>query len=278
MAPGQLLLTLAGCRSFSHEFTNALALLERAAVFPETRAEADLQSVSILITLGRYGEARARLAGNLGLFGDTRGITLVALLASCTGQLRQGYAMLKRENVTKLSPAEARWRLGVLAEMAERLGDDRAAEEQYRRALSLAEPDLCLSAAWLDFLLKEKRNEEALAFIATSPWPERLALWKEVAAPTRGGTAMLEEQFARTTIHRREHALFLLRVKGNAERAAVVAMENWSTQKETADIRLALEAANASGRADLAEQVKSWVAARHFEDARLTELMKGSTL
>lgn len=275
------LMILAACKSYRHDFPGAIRLLERARKAVETRNEADLQLVSILVTTGHFEEARERLSRNPSLLGDSRGVTLISLLASMTGKLHSAYETLRRaeETETRLSPAERRWRLGILAEMADRLGDAAAAERHYVVALSISESDLFLSSAWLNFLVRAGRREEARSFIHKSPLREKLSLWRAFLEPERKLSAELENQVMRSTVHLREKAIFLLKVKNDPTAALEAALSNWSTQKEPIDIRLVFDCAVAAGDPGGARPVQKWVETIGYEDICLKAgLLKDKTL
>jgi tetratricopeptide (TPR) repeat protein len=271
------LLTLAGLRSYQHDFAGALTLLDRAILHVEFRNEALLQKVSILITLGRYNGARTVFTANPPLLGTSRGTTLLALIASLTGRLESSYALLQRNLETggSLSTGEASWTYGILAEMAERLGNIAAAETHYRTGLQ-AGPDIYLSNAWLDFLLGQKRFAEVGTFITSSPLREKLLLRKVIAAPTAEDLKALRSQLSQPSEHQRERSLFLLKVEAEPARALECALENWSIQKEPVDARLVLESAAALGDPGCAQRVIDWIDSNNFEDARLAHLLPNS--
>ena len=64
-------------------------------------------------------------------------------------------------------PPEARaWRYSELGEMAERLGDDPAAEHWLREGLAVAPDDFYMRAACADVLLRQGRGAETLQLLA----------------------------------------------------------------------------------------------------------------
>lgn len=267
-AKPKTLMTLAACKSYKHDFPGAIRLFERASAEGEARNQADLQLISILITTGRFEEARARFSRNPSLMGDSRGMTLISLLASMTGKLQLAYETLQRAETagTSLSSAERRWQLAILAEMADRLGDSAAAERCYTTALSLSKTDMFLSSAWLNFLIRAGRREEARLFVHDSPLRDKLGLWSAIAGLAHQSPAEFEEQFTRSTVHERERAIFLLKVKNDPAAALEAALSNWSIQKETIDVRLVFECAAATGNPSAADPVRRWAKANRYED------------
>ena len=264
------LLTLAGLKSYEHDFSKALTLLDRAALKDGYRDEALLRKISILITVGRFEEARQTLAGNPSLLGKSCGTTLLMLLSSMTGKLEASYSLLARQAQTGrgYSEQEAIWTYGILAEMAERLERVSDAEGFYRKGLE-AGTDIYLSNAWLDFLIGQKRLDEAKRFAGASPLRERLLLRKVVAAPTTEEIERVRSGFSGSSAHQRELALFLLAVEVDPAGALQAALANWAVQKEPIDARLVLESAAAAGNPVAAEPVFTWIRNNHFEDVRI---------
>jgi hypothetical protein len=277
----KMLVIAAGLKSYEHKFDEALRLLN-CAVAGDLREEALLQKVSILITLGRFEEARKTFSANPMLLGLSRGVVLVAQLQSMTGQLRSSYALLASHmaRISESSAEENSWALCILAEMAERLGNTAAAETHYRKALELTScgeeaasqtpgADLYLSNGWMDFLMDQNRNVEAADFAKRSPFREKLLLRKLIAAPTDEEVKVLENQLFATD-HLREQALFRLKVKKEPSGALRYALNNWFQQKEAIDVRLVLDSAIAADNVAAAAAVLTWIKENSFEDARLT--------
>jgi hypothetical protein len=89
-------------------------------------------------------------------------------------------------------PPEARaWRYSELGEMAERLGDDQAAEHWFREGLQLAPEDFYMRAACADLLLRQRRAAETLQLLAgyesMEPMLLRIAIAQQLLG--QGGSA-----------------------------------------------------------------------------------------
>ena len=279
-----VLVIIAGLKSYDHDFSTSLQLLDRAILVNGSSAEARLQKISTLITLGRFDDARRLFRAHPALLGESRGIVLLGQLSSLTGQLRSSYSLLERhlEKSTNVSFEEKAWGLGILAEMAERMGDPAGAEGHYRKALesvdAAGDVDIYLSNAWMDFLIDQRRNAEAIAFATTSPLRDNLLLRKVIAAPKEEETRTLEVQFFQNASHEREQSLFLLKVKHDASGALRYALKNWQVQKEAIDVRLVLESAAAAQDMSAAEHVIAWMNANQYEDARLAPCLQKEQL
>ena len=274
----EVLVLLAGLKSYEHDFTSSLKLLDRALVADGSSVEGLVQKISTLITLGRFSDARRTFGTNPALLGDARGIVLLAQLSSLTGQLKASYSLLERHigiNTTA-SPEEGAWRLGILAEMAERMGDSSAAEEHYLKGLASIRAsglsDIYLANAWMDLLIGQKRYPEAVAFASDSPLGDRLLLRKVIASPATP-PGVLEQQFFQSERHHREQSLFLLKIKHDVSGALRYALKNWQSQKEPIDVRLVIESAAAAGDLREAEPVLAWIKENRYEDARLAPLL-----
>ena len=74
------------------------------------------------------------------------------------------------------------------------------------------------------------------------------------------------------TVHRREEARFHLTLLHDNLRALVLAQENWKVQREPADARILLEAANAAGVPAAAAPAIAWLQTNNVQDKHLTTL------
>jgi hypothetical protein len=66
--------------------------------------------------------------------------------------------------------------------------------------------------------------------------------------------------------HAREHARFLLEVKGDSAGALKLAARNWQVQREPADVRVYLAAARAAGNQPALQVIQQWIAQTGYED------------
>ena len=116
--------------------------------------------------------------------------------------------------------------LAVRAEMAERLGEDHAAENALQAALTISPDDPYLKASYADVLLRQHRSGEVLVLLAGAEAQDSLLLRLAIAghqarAPQASHWARLYEERIEAAArdndftHRREQALFLLEVTGD---------------------------------------------------------------
>ena len=68
------------------------------------------------------------------------------------------------------------------------------------------------------------------------------------------------------SLHRREEARFRLAIENDARAALALARENWSVQREPADLRVLREAAHAAGDAAMIRMVDNWMATNRLHD------------
>ena len=76
------------------------------------------------------------------------------------------------------------------------------------------------------------------------------------------------------TVHQREQARYELHVRGDAKTALALAQKNWDVQKESADMRVLLEAALMSGNKAAAAPALEWASRNSVEDVAVARLAK----
>jgi Tfp pilus assembly protein PilF len=289
--PERTLVLQAITLQYLHQFDAALALLDRALSLEPLDAQAWLTRASLLELRGDYGAAQracARLVRSADAF---TALTCLGSVAGRNGRLASSYTALSApaDLDPRLPRALRAWRLTVLAEMAERLGDDRAAEGDLRTALLTADDDPYVKAAYADFLLRTGRPREVLALLAgyeaQDPLLLRLAIaGHRLGSPQATGWAQAYEERWRAAeragddTHQREQALYLLEVRADAAGALEYARRNWSVQREPADLRIyARAAAQAHSAADCA-RLMQWLGVTHYEDRALATALADGAL
>jgi hypothetical protein len=73
-------------------------------------------------------------------------------------------------------------------------------------------------------------------------------------------------------VYRREQARFVLHVGNNPQAALKLAQQNWTVQREPADVRILLEAALAARRPEAAQPVLDFLARTHLSDVVIDPL------
>ncbi|HKD54537.1 MAG TPA: tetratricopeptide repeat protein [Steroidobacteraceae bacterium] len=284
--PERALVLQATTLQYLHQFDAALALLERALSREPLDAQAWLTRASLLELRGDYAEAHRACARLVRSADEFTALTCLASVAGRNGHLAASYAALGASGeVDPRLPGPLRaWRLTVLAEMAERLGDDRTAEAHLREALRAAGEDPYVKAACADLLLRTGRPWDVLVLLAGNESQDPLLLRLAIAAhrlgssPQSGHWAQLYEERLRAAerdrdyTHQREQALYLLDVREDPRAAVEVARRNWVTQREPADVRVYARAAARARAAEDTAALARWLAHSHYEDRALETL------
>jgi tetratricopeptide (TPR) repeat protein len=263
-----------------HAFDESLAQLDRALEARPDDPQAWLTRATVLRVLGRYDEAMTA-CDHLAAAAD-RAVTSLCRqsLRGLTGHLHEAYAAIVSLSPREL-PTEVRaWAYSELGEMAERLGDDVAAEHWFRDGLQTAPEDFYMRSACADVLLRHGRAAETLRLLAgyesMEPMLLRIAIAHRAlndgaAAPTEAllANAFEVEQLRGEAVHRREQARFLLDVAGQPAAALAAARENWRVQREPDDVLILLRAAHAAQRAAAADTALQFLQLTQLEDRRL---------
>ena len=287
-ASAEVLVVRAQLAQYRHEFARAIALLDRARVIEPDNREALSWSAAVRMVQADYAGARRDCEQLARTADELLGTACLARVAAATGSLRAAY--------TRLSYAFARhpgarptlklWVTTLLADMAQRLDDPRAADAHYRAALALDEPDQYLLAAYGEFLLDERRPAEAALLLRGWERSDTLLFLIARAAKALGSAetprlaSTLKARYAAADqrgerLHAQDESRFRLEFLGDAAGALALAAQNWTDQREAADARILLEAALAAEAPQQAQPALDWLASSGFEDARLARLAAG---
>jgi len=286
--PPEVRLLRATLLQSTHQFTPALADLKAVLVAEPRNTQAWLTLATVQTVQGDYADATASCAHVSGLSIDLLAITCIANVGAITGKARQSEQLLdltleRSANV----PEELQvWAMTLLAEMAQRRGAAAIAETRYRQALKLAPRDSYLQGAYADLLLEQNRNAEVLTLLRDESRIDALLLRRALALQQAGQQQALQadvrELSARyaaaaqrgDTVHQREQARFELMLRKDSAAALALARKNWAVQKETADIRIYLQAAVKARDPAAAKPVIDWVASHHTEDLLTAQLVR----
>ncbi|MBX3328884.1 MAG: hypothetical protein KF722_00670 [Nitrospira sp.] len=284
--PPSTLLLRATIRQNAHEFNEALADLDQVLAVQPTNAQAWLTKASILQVQARYDDARracqrlARSAASHVLLG------CLSDIAGVTGQSATSRQLLREVLLeSAISGRERIWLATILAETAARTGAIREAEQYFAEAFKVGVKDQYLLSAYADYLLDQRRYQDAISLLQSETRVDGLLLRLSLAEQAlelpafQRHTAELAARFAAgrergTTVHVREEARFTLDLLRDAQRALPLARANWSVQREPADARILLECALADRNRAAAQPVLDWLNRNHVEDFRLRQLAK----
>jgi hypothetical protein len=281
--PDPAVLTLeATCLQYLHRFSEALRLLNQATTIEMFNGQAWLTKATILQVQGQFAEARKACRPLIQISGQLIALTCLTAVNSLTGKLKPSYIALRDvfTNDPRLDAAVRVWILDQLADMAQRTGDDVAAERYFQAALHASPADSYTKADYADLLLRQGRAAEVLHRLQGDEQQDNLLLRLAIAATrlrTDQARRLGDEFQARyesarrdgDATHLREQARFLLEVRGDAAAALEVAAHNWNIQREPADVRIYWEAAAFAGNAQASGRLREWIAETHYEDAVL---------
>jgi hypothetical protein len=291
--PSEVLLLRAAIRQGLHDFEGALGDLRAVLDRDPANAQAWLTQALIQQTRGDYAEARRSCTRLLAAARRSTALQLTALtcansVASFAGEAGRSYGALRAAFAAEGDAAAAEraaaadrvWILGVLADMATRLGDVAAARVHYEDALALAPRDSVLRMAYADLLLDQGEAAAALRLLGDETRNDgfllRVALAERaLGAPTLAAhVADLRARFAAARLrndqrHLREEARFTLELLHDPGAALALAQRDWAVQREPEDARVLLAAAAAAGDDAAAAPVREWIAAHRVEDVRL---------
>jgi tetratricopeptide (TPR) repeat protein len=285
--PPQVLIIDATILQSRHAFDASLVELDRALVARPEDAQGWLIRATVLRVLGRYPEAMAS-CDHLAPLADPAITQLCKQsLRGLTGHLQDAYSTIASIPQLDLPPEARAWRYSELGEMAERLGDDGAAERWLREGLQLAPQDFYMRLACADLLLRQSRAAETLQLLNGYESMEPMMLRAAIAhrqlhdgagaqAEARLSSAFDVEQQRGDAVHRREQARFLLDVDRQPNAALAAAEENWRVQREPEDILILLRAARAANQASAAASALRFLKETGLEDARF-ETHPGAT-
>jgi tetratricopeptide (TPR) repeat protein len=263
-----------------HAFAASLTELDQALQARPQDAQAWLTRATVLRVLGRYGEAM-RSCEHMTTTADSAVSALCTQsLRGLTGHLREAYGVIAALAPQELPPEVRAWRYSELGEMAERAGNDEAAEHWFREGLQIAPEDFYMRTACADLLLRHGRAAETVQLLAGHESMEPMLLRIAIAhRQLRDGAgsqaeALLSgafdvEQQRGDAVHRREQARFLLDVRQEPAAALAAAEENWKVQHEPDDVLILLRATQAAHQAPAGAPALQFLKQTGLEDVRL---------
>ncbi len=283
--PEPVLVLRARIRQSNHEFLAALSDLDQALVMSPADGQALLDRASIQTVLGHYDAARRDCQGLEGLTATLYVAVCRAAIAGVTGSAQKAVSDLSHALLAPGVEIEDKcWAESLLGELSTRLGDGAAAEARFRSVLAACPSDSYAKGALADLLLDLQRNSEVVPLLAEQVRQDALLLRLAIAErrlESAGFAAHLEDLRQRfeeahlrgSSVHRREEARFELALRDAPERALTLALDNFQVQRETADVRIALEAALAAGHPERAQEVVSFARATRLEDPHVSRLL-----
>ena len=268
-----------------HDFDAALSDLDIILRRQPQHAQARLTRATVYQARGELSAARADCKLLVQAARVLIAKTCIATVDALNGNAVRSYTRVAalRAQLAADERSYASWLDGLLAEFAQRAGNNEAAERHYRAALADTPDDAYLLAAFADFLLDHARANETVELLQDKTRADglllRLTLAKQqLHAPDAAQfVATLVTRFAEarargTALHLREEAILTLKLQGDAVRALELAQQNWQAQREPADARILLEAALAAHQPQGAAGVLQWMEQTRIEDPVLRTL------
>ena len=269
-----------------HDFNASLHDLDIILRRQPQHAQARLTRATVYQARGELPAARADCELLIQVTSALIANTCTATVDALSGNAARSYTRVAalRAQLADNESTYAPWLDGLLAEFAERTGNnDAAAEQHYRSALAATPDDAYLLAAFADFLLDHARANEVAELLQDKTRADglllRLALAKQQLRTTDAAqlvttltTRFAEARARGTALHVREEAMFTLKLQGDAPRALALAQENWLAQREPADARILLETALAAHQPQGAAGALQWMEQTGIEDPVLRAL------
>ena len=291
--PAEVRLLRATLLQSTHHFPEAMLDLDAIVAADPQNSQAWLTRATVQTVRGDYQGATSSCARLSSITTQLVSMTCIASVGAMTGRSAASETLLETTLVRNADadPELQSWVLTLLAEIAERRGNAAVAEARYKKALAMTPRDSYLLGAYADFLLDQKRPAEVIALVRGQTRIDGLLLRHALAltqtpsagAALKNADAELGARFAAAmqrgdSVHQREQARYELHVRGDARTALALAQKNWEVQKESADMRVLLEAALKSGNKAAATPALDWAARQGVEDvavARLAKQLKG---
>ncbi len=277
---------------FGHQFDAALADLHAAVRQQPDQGDAWAWIAAISMVRADYVQARRACERLAPLASPLIGVACLAHVDGVTGNAAAAATALQA--ALRQHPGSAReellWSLTRLAEIEERRGEYKAAEDAYRRALALGLEDGYLWAAYCDFLLDRGRAGEVIALLKDKARSDLLLLRLTLAAKAANVPELArwegelaarfdEARLRGEKLHQKEEARFALALRGQAEKALTLARDNYAVQREPSDARMLLEAALAAKQPAAAAPALQWMTESGIESAvlkTLSQKLKGA--
>jgi len=285
--PEQVLVLRATLRQSTHQFPLALTDLDQAVKRDSTNVQAWITRATVQMVTGDFPAAKASCMRLYSRAPQLIVQTCLSNIANVSGQGPASYRQLAATLAAQKDPSPAirLWVTTLLAEMAARAGDTRAADAYFKAALAVDQADSYLLAAYSDFLLDQNRAPEVASMLKDKTRNDALLLRYALALAAmkspdaaaqvdalrdRFDAAMLRAD----TVHQREQARFELVLRKNPALAVKLAKLNWAVQKEPADFRILAECAAASGDADARALVAAWLKQSGLQDATVLPALR----
>jgi Tfp pilus assembly protein PilF len=287
-APSEVLVMRARILQFRHEFDAGLRQLEPALRSDQFNPDAWLLFASISQVQGNVRAARLACLKLVPIADPLVGTTCVAATAALSGNAANAASLLAKAlgEASAATPAERTWAWTILGEVRAAGEDYPGAAAAFDEALRISADDVYTRAAYADLLLDAGNAAKARSILGDDPRrADALLLRAAIAAQRNHDTDAdslredLAQRFAEARArgdetHLREQARLALEIDHDAIKALDLAQRNFKEQREPADVRILLEAANAAGDARAARPALDWLKSTGMHAPRLLRLAR----
>lgn len=274
-SPSEALVLRATIEQARHHFSRARALLDQVLLRDATHPQALLTRATIATVTGDYDLARRDCQALRPIAADAGAICGAGVDAVTGAELRALQTL--RIAAGRTRGAMRAWAIACLGQVLEQRGEADAAMKAYRTSIEIDE-DVVTRVAFANLLFSQRRHRDAQQVLATAPAVDAVLLlrWqigRALREPVDDLRVQLHDRFAQAAsrgelVHTREAAQFALE-DGRIDDALRLARDNWSAQREPADLLVLARAARAAN--DLATKLEaaSWVRQTRLRDVRL---------
>ncbi len=283
--PTEILLLRASILQFRHDFSDALADLNKVLERDPANARAWLARAAILLVQADYPEAQRSCLPLLELDDPLSAAACLSQIGSLTGHAAESFVLLRDAFAHAPRPSDDQryWILTLLGTMSFQLDQDQDAGRFYKQAIALRGEDVYLLGVYADFLLDQDRAGEVVSLLRdqtrVDPLLLRLALAKQRlgSEDLAGLASVLEQRFAVSrlrgeSLHQGDEARFRLFLLNQPQPALRLAQANWKVQREPKDMRILLEAALAAENPSAAKPALELIARTSLEHPRIQAL------
>ena len=285
-APSDVLLMQATVQQYLHDFDGAAMLLELLLARDAQQPQAWLTLATVRRVQGRYADSDRACAQLLALGAALHGTACRAENEALRGEFdlaRQRFERLLAN--PRLDAGTRNWLLTSLAELEQRAGRVEAADAAFRAALA-ARADAYSLIAYADFLIDQRRENDALALLREQARTDGVLLRLAIAgvrtkAPHAAEDAReMRERISQAnlrpqaqSVHGREQALFALWVEAEPQRAVALARANVQLQREPIDLLVLAQAAATARQAAARQEAARLSKEMGLHDRRLDALL-----
>ena len=261
-APAELLMMKASLQQYLHEFDASVRTLEALLARPNQppQPQAWLTLATVRRVQGRYADSDVACRRVFEAGAALHANACLAENAALRGEFEAARVRLGELLVQPgLPPATQGWLLTTVAELEQRAGRAKAADEAFRAALQV-DADAYATLAYADFLIDQRRALDSLALLKAQPRSDAVLLRLAIAgaaakapgaekdiAEMRDRIALANERPDARKFHGREQAMFALAVDHATALALELARGNVEQQREPLDLLVLARAARASG-------------------------------